>query len=67
MGPLSRYMGEAAHLAGMRKEHVISYENTDEAASQAASFLQVGDLVLVKGSRGMKTEKIVEKLKGRAV
>jgi UDP-N-acetylmuramoyl-tripeptide--D-alanyl-D-alanine ligase len=65
VGPLSRHMGEAAHLAGMGKEQIISFADAEEAANQVAAFLQRGDLVLVKGSRGMKTDKIVEKLKGK--
>ena len=63
VGPLSRYIGEGAQLAGMRSEQVISYRDAEQAAAQVVSSLQAGDLVLVKGSRGMKTEKIVEKLK----
>jgi UDP-N-acetylmuramoyl-tripeptide--D-alanyl-D-alanine ligase len=63
VGPLSRYMAEAACQAGMRKEQVLSYENAEEAATRVEFFLRSGDLVLVKGSRGMKTEKIVERLK----
>jgi UDP-N-acetylmuramoyl-tripeptide--D-alanyl-D-alanine ligase len=65
VGPLSRKMGEAACLAGMKKEQVVSYENADEASSEVGSLLRPGDLVLVKGSRGMKTDEIVKKLKQR--
>ncbi len=65
VGPLSRHMGEAAHLAGMEKEQIISFADAEEAATQVAPLLQKGDLVLVKGSRGMKTDKIVERLKGK--
>jgi UDP-N-acetylmuramoyl-tripeptide--D-alanyl-D-alanine ligase len=65
VGPLSQHMGEAARQAGMQREQVISYEDADEAATHVESFLHAGDLVLVKGSRGMRTEKIVERLKER--
>ena len=36
--------------------------NSDEAAEFLANEIKAGDLVLVKGSRGVRTEKVVEKL-----
>ncbi|MDH5744491.1 MAG: UDP-N-acetylmuramoyl-tripeptide--D-alanyl-D-alanine ligase, partial [Candidatus Aminicenantes bacterium] len=63
VGPLSRHMGEGALFAGMRKDHVFSFSNSEEAAEHIESLLKAGDLVLVKGSRGMKTDKIAERLK----
>lgn len=65
VGPLSRFMGEAARSAGMHRRKIISFASAEEAAAHIESFLQTGDLVLVKGSRGVKTEKIVERLKGK--
>ena len=41
------------------------YPDSDSAAEAFVSEVRPGDLVLVKGSRGVKTEKIVEKLKER--
>ena len=35
-----------------------------EAADIAAGLVQAGDLVLVKGSRGIKLERVVERLSG---
>ncbi len=38
-------------------------EMPEEAAEQLLAELQAGDLVLVKGSRGVRTERVVERLK----
>jgi UDP-N-acetylmuramoyl-tripeptide--D-alanyl-D-alanine ligase len=38
------------------------YENSQIAAEDFVNEIQAGDLVLIKGSRGVRTEKVVEKL-----
>lgn len=63
IGPLSRNMAEGAFFMGMRKEHVYSFGDSEEAAENVGSLLKAGDLVLIKGSRGMKMEKVVERLR----
>lgn len=65
IGPLSRHLAEGALSSGMKKECVLSFSDVEEAAEKIRPVVQKGDLVLVKGSRKMKTEKIVEKLKSR--
>jgi UDP-N-acetylmuramoyl-tripeptide--D-alanyl-D-alanine ligase len=65
VGCLSRHMAEGALQAGMKDAQIASFENSDEAANHVASLLEAGDLVLVKGSRGIRTDKIVESLKKR--
>ena len=56
-------MAEGALQAGMNEAQIVSFENSDKAADQVTSFLEPGDVVLVKGSRGIKMDKIVTKLK----
>lgn len=63
IGPLSRQMAEGALQAGMDDRHIASFENSEKAADHVASLLEPGDLVLVKGSRGIRTEIIVQRLK----
>ena len=38
------------------------FDNSDEAGEFLANEIRAGDLVLIKGSRGVRTEKVVEKL-----
>jgi UDP-N-acetylmuramoyl-tripeptide--D-alanyl-D-alanine ligase len=62
-GTPARALAEAAVGAGMPRPNVRYYETSDEAASSAATWTQAGDLVLVKGSRGVRTDKVVDRLK----
>jgi UDP-N-acetylmuramoyl-tripeptide--D-alanyl-D-alanine ligase len=62
VGPLARHMAEGALKAGMKKEQVVCFEDSEKASEKIKALLKPGDLVLVKGSRGMKTERIVERL-----
>ena len=47
--------------AGLR--HAMFCATPEQAAEQLLPELQKGDLVLVKGSRGVRTERVVERLK----
>jgi UDP-N-acetylmuramyl pentapeptide synthase len=42
---------------------VQHFATSDEAAARAAEIVRAGDVVLVKGSRGVRTDKIVDRLK----
>lgn len=66
IGSLSKHMVEGACAAGMKKNQIHSFGDSDEAAEKIEPLIQEGDLVLVKGSRKIKTEKIVERLKSKA-
>lgn len=65
VGPRSRYTAEGAVTAGMPGEAVTSCTHTEQAVDLLANDLHAGDLVLVKGSRGMTMEKVVEGLIAR--
>lgn len=67
VGPLSHYMVDGALSSGMRPDQIFSFEDSDEAAEEIWPLIQEGDLVLVKGSRKIKTEKIIEKLKKKGL
>jgi UDP-N-acetylmuramoyl-tripeptide--D-alanyl-D-alanine ligase len=62
VGPLSRHMAEGALKSGMKKDSVFSFSDSEETADHIESLLRAGDLVLIKGSRGMKTDKVVKRL-----
>ena len=51
---------DAAAKAGVE---AVFYETPNEAAAGVAEIVRSGDIVLVKGSRGVKTEKVVENLR----
>jgi UDP-N-acetylmuramoyl-tripeptide--D-alanyl-D-alanine ligase len=52
-------------LAGAKEnglKNVKFYKNSAVAAEEFINEVEAGDLILVKGSRGIKTEKVIEKL-----
>ncbi len=53
---------EGAVAAGLPRAHTKFFATPQEAAEFLADFIMTGDLLLVKGSRGVKMEQIVEKL-----
>lgn len=61
-GDLSRYTLSAALRAGMDEENLWHCVTHDEIVDTLKSVLQSGDLVLVKGSRSMRMEKVVDML-----
>jgi UDP-N-acetylmuramoyl-tripeptide--D-alanyl-D-alanine ligase len=62
-GPPARALADAALAAGMRSDAVVPVATRDEAAAVALARIRPGDLVLVKGSRGIGTDLVVERLK----
>jgi UDP-N-acetylmuramoyl-tripeptide--D-alanyl-D-alanine ligase len=55
-------MGEAAVAAGMPSTAVSHFETSDAAADAVAAAVLEGDLVLVKGSRGIRTDRVVDRI-----
>ena len=53
----------AAIEAGMSHDRVRHLATSDAAADAVAAVVQRGDVVLVKGSRGVKTDRVVDRLK----
>jgi UDP-N-acetylmuramoyl-tripeptide--D-alanyl-D-alanine ligase len=62
-GPRSRLSHEAALAAGLPPGQALHTEDPSTLASWARERLRPGDVLLVKGSRGMKLERLVEALR----
>jgi UDP-N-acetylmuramoyl-tripeptide--D-alanyl-D-alanine ligase len=62
-GRPAQAMAEAAAAAGIPRGAVEHFATSEEAADRAAALVVPGDLVLVKGSRGVRTDRIVDRLK----
>ncbi len=62
IGPLASRLADGAKAAGMPDRAVLSFAASAEAAEALPPLLRPGDLVLVKGSRGIRAEIIVERL-----
>jgi UDP-N-acetylmuramoyl-tripeptide--D-alanyl-D-alanine ligase len=61
-GPHAADFERGVRSVGFAKNLFISDTYKEELASKLASMLNLGDIVLVKGSRGMKLEQFVERL-----
>jgi UDP-N-acetylmuramoyl-tripeptide--D-alanyl-D-alanine ligase len=61
-GEPARAMGEAAVEAGLPRAAVMHFDNSTDAAPIVAGQVTAGDVVLVKGSRGTRTDLVVERL-----
>jgi UDP-N-acetylmuramoyl-tripeptide--D-alanyl-D-alanine ligase len=61
-GAPARTMADAAIAAGIPSSSVRYYEKSDDAASAVVEAIRPGDLVLVKGSRGTRTDVVVDRL-----
>ncbi|HXY54029.1 MAG TPA: UDP-N-acetylmuramoyl-tripeptide--D-alanyl-D-alanine ligase [Nitrospirota bacterium] len=60
LGTLAKCINEGALEAGMPQDRVISAGSHGEAAAMLKERSKNGDAVLIKGSRAMKMEKILE-------
>jgi UDP-N-acetylmuramoyl-tripeptide--D-alanyl-D-alanine ligase len=61
-GPPARELADAAVEAGMPAAAVSYFEKSSEAAAAVVQAVQARDLILVKGSRGTRTDVVVDRL-----
>ncbi len=62
VGMRAKFIGEALIENGFRKENIFEFSNSIEASTEVEKIIQEGDLILVKGSQGVRMEKIVEEI-----
>jgi UDP-N-acetylmuramoyl-tripeptide--D-alanyl-D-alanine ligase len=61
-GDVARALGAAAVEAGMSSDRVIHFEGSEAAATRLTELLHADDVVLVKGSRSVRTDLVVSRL-----
>jgi UDP-N-acetylmuramoyl-tripeptide--D-alanyl-D-alanine ligase len=62
VGPRARWIAEEAVKAGLPASHVTPFEELPPAIEALRRRVGAGDVVLVKGSRGMRMDRIVDSL-----
>jgi UDP-N-acetylmuramoyl-tripeptide--D-alanyl-D-alanine ligase len=62
VGAKSRDIVRGATAAGLADDFIFSFDRAEEVGKFLQSKLQAGDIVLVKGSQGMRLERVVKDL-----
>lgn len=63
IGPRAKFIADGARAAGMNQRKIQSFNLAEEARLPLQNLLREGDLVLIKGSRAMELDKIVEEVR----
>jgi UDP-N-acetylmuramoyl-tripeptide--D-alanyl-D-alanine ligase len=59
-GTLSRFTAEGAQKMGLPAEKIVSFDDPAQVVDDLRSRLKNGDWILIKGSRKMKMEAVVD-------
>lgn len=62
IGDKSRYIAQGAGDAGMKKDNIFHFPNSDDARLFVQDRIQEGDIILIKGSQGIRMERIVKEI-----
>lgn len=62
VGPRACAIAEAARASGMSEDRALMFDTSYDAAETLREMVAEGDIVLVKGSQSIRTERIVERL-----
>ncbi len=65
IGALAEIIAEGARAAGMEESEIVCCRNGEEALAVLKQEMNAGDVVLVKGSRGMRLDRLVNELEAR--
>jgi UDP-N-acetylmuramoyl-tripeptide--D-alanyl-D-alanine ligase len=60
VGLRAKAIREGALLAGMSEDSIFEFLDSHETADFMKTFVRRGDIVLIKGSQGMRMERVVE-------
>lgn len=62
VGVRARSMAEAAQKAGLAENQILMFDRGQDAEEHLATIVERGDTILIKGSQGVRLEKVVKKL-----
>lgn len=62
VGPRAKSIKEGALAEKMEDKNILEFNSSNEAGDFMKTFVKKNDLVLVKGSQGMRMERVVEKI-----
>jgi len=59
VGEIARDIGRGAEEAGMKRDNIFNFRDAETAGRFLQNRIKENDLILIKGSQGVRTEKIV--------
>ncbi|WP_176231253.1 glutamate ligase domain-containing protein [Candidatus Hakubella thermalkaliphila] len=62
MGELSKYIYEAALEAGLEQKRALLVDSLEDAAKEIKKILSSGDVLLIKASRAIGLERVLERI-----
>jgi UDP-N-acetylmuramoyl-tripeptide--D-alanyl-D-alanine ligase len=62
VGPSGKIIAQSAKNAGMDEQHILSFDTSDEAKKTVQELLRPSSLILIKGSQGVRMEKITKEI-----
>jgi len=63
VGPRAKFVAEAAKNSGLPESQILSFDTAAEASSAVQDLMKQGDLILVKASRAVELERVVEEIR----
>ena len=63
VGARAKFIAEGAKESGMAQKNIYSFDAAEEAGLEVQKLMRKGDLVLVKASRGIGLDKVVEEIR----
>lgn len=62
IGVRAKDIAEGALLGGMSEKNILQFEKSEEAGKYLQNFTERGDILLVKGSQSIRTEKVIKEI-----
>jgi UDP-N-acetylmuramoyl-tripeptide--D-alanyl-D-alanine ligase len=63
IGEKAKLISDSANRAGLEKENIFSFKDSEEAKKEIKDIVKKEDLILIKGSNSMRLDKIIEEIK----
>jgi UDP-N-acetylmuramoyl-tripeptide--D-alanyl-D-alanine ligase len=63
VGPRSKFIAQGANKAGMAKKNIFSFDTVEDVLPVIGKMIRKKDLILVKASRGIGLDRVVEKIR----
>lgn len=63
VGSRAKFIAEAANGVGLAKKNIYVFDTADEAKGKVQDLIKKGDLILVKASRAIELNKVVEEIR----